>query len=95
MPLLEPIVEALKPSMRGARIVDGAVPENIQPILTLMKCRAVAFENHGVAHWEITAESGIYYIRVEQAFLGDDEAEWTKLIGMLLDYIESQRKKGE
>jgi hypothetical protein len=92
MPLENPIIEAIKPSMRGARIVDGLPPENIRPILTLMQCRAVAYENDGLPMWELTTENG-HYIRVQQHYILDDEAEWTRLIGMLLDYAKQQSEK--
>jgi hypothetical protein len=90
MPLLDPIVEAMKPSMSGARFLDTPVPENITPILELLRARAVAFALDGVPHWEITTNNGVEYARVAQEYLGDDEAEWTKLIGMLLDYAAAK-----
>ena len=90
MPLLDPIVEVMKPSMLTARIVNGAVPENIQPILTLMRCCVIAFEQGGIPFWEITTEDGKDYVRVQQHYILDDEAEWTRLIGMLLDYAKSK-----
>lgn len=93
MPLLDPVVEVLKPSMDRARIVDGAVPENIVPILTLMKCRVAAFEQNGLSFWELTTEDGRSYVRVQQHYILDDEAEWTRLIGMLLDYAASKEKQ--
>ena len=90
MPLEDAIIEVLKPSMLNARIVDGKVPENIQPILTLMKCHVVAFEKDAVPFWEITTECGKHYIRVQQHYILDDESEWTRLIGMLLDYAKAR-----
>lgn len=93
MPLLDPIVEVLKPSMAGARIVERAVPENIKPILTLMKCRVIALEKDGLPFWELTTEDGLHYVRVQQHYILDDEAEWTRLIGMLLDYAASKEQQ--
>jgi len=93
MPLLDSIQEAMKPSMLGAEFLDTPVPENIKPILELLQARAVAFRLKGVDMWEITTQDGLDYARVEQQFLGDDEEEWTKLVGMLLDYSKSKRGK--
>lgn len=90
MPLLDPIIEVLKPSMAGARIVDGVVPENIQPILELLRCRAIAFQQDGAAKWEITTHDGQHYIRVDQEYVGDDEGTWRELIGHLLDYAKTK-----
>ena len=93
MPLEDPIVEALKPSVRGAEFLNTEVPENIKPVLELLQARAVAFDVDGVEYWEVTTYDGQHYIRAQQAYLGDSEAEWTKLVGMLLDYAESKRKE--
>jgi len=95
VPLLEPIQEAMKPSFEGAEFLDTAVPENIKPILELLRARAVAYTQDGVAHWEITTGDGKHYARVQQAVIGDDEAEWTKLVGMLLDYAAKKRHGGK
>ena len=93
MPLLDtPIYEAMKPSFKSAVFLDTKVPANIVPILDLLQARAVAFDLNGVADWEITTQDGRDYIRVEQEVIGDDEAEWTKLVGMLLDYANSKVK---
>lgn len=91
MPLESPIVEVLKPSMAGARIVDGVIPENIIPVLELLRCSAVAYCQTGVDMWEITTHDGQHYIRVNQEYVADDEATWRELIGHLLGYAA---KKG-
>ena len=93
MPLLDPIQEVMKPSMLGAEFLDTPVPENIVPILSLLQARAVAFSLKGVAHWEITTADGLDYARVEQQFVGDDEAVWRELIGHLLDYAAKKRQE--
>lgn len=93
MPLLDPVYEANKPAMLGAEFLNNEVPENIKPILELLQARAVAFTLNGVAHWEITTQDGLDYARVEQAAIGDDEEQWTKMIGLLLDYAAKKRKE--
>ena len=92
MPMLDPIYEAMKPSFEGAEFLDTAVPENIKPILELLQARAVAYTQDGVAHWEITTGDGKHYARVQQAVIGDDEEQWTKMVGILLDYANSKVK---
>lgn len=93
MPLENPIIEVMKPSMLNAHIVDGLPPENIKTILTLMKCRVVAFKQDDIAFWEITTEDGKDYIRVQQHYILDDESEWTRLIGMSLDYAAQKQQE--
>ncbi len=90
MPLLDPIQEVLKPKMH-LDFRDDKVPENIVPILELLRARAQPYRDRisSTSFWEITTMDG-HYIRVEQAVIGADEAEWTKLIGMLLDYAKAK-----
>jgi hypothetical protein len=90
MPLENPIIEVLKPALKAPRFLDTPVPENIKPILELLGARAVAFRTEDVDHWEITTQDGQHYIRVEQAFVEDNEDTWRELIGHLLDYAKSK-----
>lgn len=91
MPLEDAIIEVLKPKMH-LDFRDDKVPENIVPILELLRARAQPYRDRisSTSFWEITTMDGRHYIRVEQAVIGADEAEWTKLIGMLLDYAASK-----
>ncbi len=91
MALDKPIIEAMKPSMRGARIINTPVPENIVPILELQGACAVPFiDGDDVPHWEVTTSDGLCYIRVQQAYIGDAEGTWRELIGHLLDYAKTK-----
>lgn len=91
MALHDPIIEVLKPSMLGARFLDTAVPPEIKPILELLGCVARAFAlPDKIPMWEITTNDGRNYIRVQQAFVTDNEETWRELIGYLLDYAKSK-----
>ena len=94
MPLLDPIEEAIKPKM-SLDFCDRKVPENIKPILTLMKARATSYmdKTSQAEYWEITTADGMHYVRAEANFLDDSEEEWTKMIGYLLDYAKQQSEK--
>lgn len=94
MPLLNPIYEVMKPAMRP-EFTDMEVPENIKPLLELLQARAVSFHSKqdGRNYWEITTQDGRDYCRVEQEAIGDDEAEWTKMVGLLLDYAAKKRQQ--
>jgi hypothetical protein len=94
MPLENPIIEVLKPKMI-LDFLDTKVPENIVPILELLRARAQPYRDKtsGIDFWEITTQDGKHYIRVQQHYILDDESEWTRMIGMLLDYAASQEKQ--
>lgn len=94
MPLEDPIIEVHKPAKLGQRLLDMKPPENILPLLELLRVTSVAYEDADqVAYWEITTLDGLHYVRVQTLFLGDSEEEWRKMIGMLLDYAKSQEKR--
>jgi hypothetical protein len=91
MPLENPIIEVMKPSMKGAQFLDTPVPENIVPILELLGARAVPYiDGDNVPHWEITTRDGLHYIRVQQAYVEAVEDTWRELIGHLLDYAAAK-----
>ena len=91
MALEDPIIEVLKPKM-DLDFLPTPVPENIVPILELLGARAQPYHDKtsGVDFWEITTKDGKHYIRVQQHYILSDEAEWTRLIGMLLDYAATK-----
>ncbi len=94
MPMLDPIYEVMKPA-QSPEFMNTEVPVNIKPILELLQARAVAFHNKkdGKNYWEITTQDGRDYCRIEQEAIGDDEAEWMKMVGILLDYAAKKRSQ--
>lgn len=94
MPMLDPIYEVMKPKLEPS-FMETKVPANIVPILELLQARAVSFHNKadGKNYWEITTQDGRDYCRIEQEAIGDDEEQWTKMVGILLDYAAQKRSQ--
>jgi hypothetical protein len=84
----DPIIEQKAPLdfFLHAKPCVGKIPEEATLLLGLMKLTAACYMYEGVRMWSIDNPATLKYVRIDAETLGQDEAVWREVMGLLVDF---------